>query len=118
MGVISMASIEELAVQMQSALQNSPQFQEVNAAFQAVKQDPNSYSVFKQFQGFQAQMQQKLATGQELTQQDQQQGQQLAFTAQNDPKIVALMNAEQKLNEFIGSINGIIMQPIQKLYMS
>ena len=61
-------------------------------------------------------LQQKMMQGQEITEEDNQQAQEVVARIQQDAKITKLMETEQRLNVVIGDVNKIIMKPLEELY--
>ena len=58
----------------------------------------------------------KMMQGQEITEEDNQQAQEVVVRIQQDAKITKLMETEQRLNVVIGDVNKIIMKPLEELY--
>jgi len=61
-------------------------------------------------------LQQKMAAGEEMTDEDAQQAQALAEEIQKEALIADLMRVEQSFSTVINDLNRIIMTPLRELY--
>ncbi|MBC6975356.1 YlbF/YmcA family competence regulator [Bacillus sp. Xin] len=109
-------NIHDVAYELQNAIAENTDFQALKASYAEVQGDAASKQLFEQFRTMQLELQQKMMQGQEITEEDNQKAQEVVALIQQDPKIVKLMEAEQRLNVVIGDINKIIMKPLEELY--
>jgi cell fate (sporulation/competence/biofilm development) regulator YlbF (YheA/YmcA/DUF963 family) len=72
--------------------------------------------LFKQFQEFQISLQEKMAAGEEMTDEDAEKAQALAVEIQQEELIADLMRVEQAFSTVINDLNRIIMTPLRELY--
>ena len=113
-----MANIYDTANQMAQDLKASQQFQEVQKAYDLLKLDAMGWALFQQFQSKQAELQQKQASGQEVTQDDITAIQDLGNKMQNIKPVQDLMAKEQILFNMMDELNRVIAQPIVDLYQT
>jgi len=109
-------NIHDVAYELQKTIAENEDFQTLKASYAAVQGDAESKNLFEEFRAMQLGLQQKMMQGQEITEEDNQKAQEVVALIQQDPKIVKLMEAEQRLNIVIGDINKIIMKPLEELY--
>lgn len=107
-----MANIYDTANQLERELRESEQFQDLKASFDRLKENQEAYSLFKEFQG----LQQKMMAGQEMTEEEAQQAQELSQKIQQDPIVSELMQKEQAFSLVANDLNRIIMGPVRDLY--
>lgn len=109
-------NVYDTANQLESEIQQTPQFVALQGAFAAMKQDAMAYSLFQQFQQVQMDLQQKQMTGQELTDEDINNAQDLAQKVSKIEVINNLMDKEKDMSQVMQEINQIISKPIAELY--
>jgi len=112
----SMSNIYDTANQLECEIREMEQFQELSDTFAKLKADEQAFGLFKQFQEFQMSLQQKMAAGEEMTDEDAQQAQALAEEIQKEALIADLMRVEQAFSTVINDLNRIIMTPLRELY--
>ena len=111
-----MANIYDTANQLERELRESEQFQDLKASFDRLKENQEAYSLFKEFQGLQHALQKKMMAGQEMTEEEAQQAQELSQKIQQDPIVSELMQKEQAFSLVANDLNRIIMGPVRDLY--
>ena len=111
-----MANIYDTANQLERELRESEQFQDLKASFDRLKENQEAYSLFKELQGLQQALQQKMMAGQEMTEEEAQQAQELSQKIQQDPIVSELMQKEQAFSLVANDLNRIIMGPVRDLY--
>lgn len=111
-----MANIYDTANQLERELRESEQFQDLKASFDRLKENQEAYSLFKEFQGLQQALQQKMMAGQEMTEEEAQQAQELSQKIQQDPIVSELLQKEQAFSLVANDLNRIIMGPVRDLY--
>ncbi|OJG89203.1 hypothetical protein RV16_GL002275 [Enterococcus saccharolyticus] len=111
-----MSNIYDTANQLEREIREMEQFQELSDTFAKLKADEQAFGLFKQFQEFQMSLQQKMAAGEEMTDEDAQQAQALAEEIQKEALIADLMRVEQSFSTVINDLNRIIMTPLRELY--
>ncbi|WP_071459060.1 YlbF family regulator [Bacillus massilinigeriensis] len=109
-------NLYDSANEMGKAIRESAEFTSLKRLFDEVNNDESARQTFEDFRNIQMHLQQKQMTGQEITEQEVQQAQQLVAVVQSHPKISELMKAEQHLSMVIAELNQIIMKPLEELY--
>ncbi len=109
-------NIYDSANQIEREIRQLPEFLALVEAFDKVKNETDSYKLFKEFQQLQQTLQQKQMQGEEFSDEDAKNAQELAEKVQSSDLINDLMTKEQTFSVIIGDLNQIIMKPIQELY--
>ena len=109
-------NIHDVAYELQKAIAENEDFKTLKESYAAVQADTASKNLFDEFRTMQLSLQQKMMQGQEITEEDNQQAQEVVARIQQDAKITKLMETEQRLNVVIGDVNKIIMKPLEELY--
>lgn len=109
-------NIYDSANQIEREIRQLPEFEELKAAYEAIKADEEDFALFSEFQNLQRQLQEKQFQGEDFTEEEIQQAQELAEKVQESERINTLMAKEQAFSMIINDLNRIIMQPIQELY--
>jgi len=111
-----MVNIYDSANQLEEDLRQTPEVADLKLAFEAVKANDLAFKLFDKVQNKQYQLQQKQATGQEITNEDIEGMRQLTDQLQNYKEINNLMEKEQKMNSMMEELNKIISKPIAEIY--
>lgn len=112
-----MANIYDTANQLERELRESEQFQDLKASFDRLKEKTKKRIAYsRSFQGLQQALQQKMMAGQEMTEEEAQQAQELSQKIQQDPIVSELMQKEQAFSLVANDLNRIIMGPVRDLY--
>ncbi|GAA3017905.1 YlbF family regulator [Tetragenococcus solitarius] len=111
-----MANIYDTANQLEREIRELEPFQELSASFDNLKENEEAYRLFKDFQSFQQELQQKMSQGEDMTDDDAQKAQEMAQQVQQEPLINDLMQKEQVFSTTINDLNRIIMTPLRELY--
>lgn len=106
----------EVAHELEKAVRESEQFEELQAIYQELYNDETSKKMFENFRDIQLNLQQKQMSGQPISDDEIQYAQKLVQLVQQNDKISRLMEAEQKMSLFINELNKIIMKPLEELY--
>lgn len=110
-------NIHDVAYELQKAIAENDDFKTLKESYaKKVQADAASKNLFDEFRTMQLSLQQKMMQGQEITEEDNQQAQEVVARIQQDAKITKLMETEQRLNVVIGDVNKIIMKPLEELY--
>lgn len=109
-------NLHDSAYEMEKAIRNSDEYKTLRRLYDEVNADPSAKQMFEKFRQLQMQMQQKQMMGQEITQQEVEQAQQIVALVQQHPKISQLMEAEQRMSMIIAELNKIILRPLEELY--
>lgn len=109
-------NIYDSANQIEREIREMPEFLALKEAFDKVKASNEDFTLFKEFQQLQVELQQKQMQGEDFTDEDAKQAQALAEKVQGSDLINDLMTKEQSFSTIINDLNRIIMTPIQELY--
>ncbi|EKU94440.1 Protein of uncharacterised function (DUF964) [Alloiococcus otitis] len=109
-------NIYDAANQLESDLRQTDEFKDLVQAFEAVEKDEIASKLFDDFRQVQQGIQQKQMTGQEITEEDAKQAQELSAKVGENKTLAQLIQAEQKVSQVIDEINQIALRPIQELY--
>lgn len=97
-------------------LVNTNEFQTLKEAVDIVRADEEAKTLFTNFRDIQMKLQEKQMNGEELLEDEYMYLQKTAQLAQQNPKILAMLEAEMGLSKIIEELNQIIVKPIQSLY--
>lgn len=109
-------NIYDTANQLERDLRETDAYIALQKAYAAVKENPESNEMFKEFQEIQIKLQQKQMSGEQILEEEIKEAQEMAMKTGENETIKTLMEAEQALSQLIDDINRIIMSPIQELY--
>lgn len=111
-------NIYDTANQLERDLRETDEFQKLEKAFNELNNDEEAKELYNQFRLVQQNLQQKQMTGQELSEEDTQQAQELSTKVNENEVLTALIEAEKAVGQIIDDINQIALKPIQDLYQS
>lgn len=109
-------NIYDTANQLERELRENESYTQLKTALADIQNDSEANEVFSSLQQVQVGLQQKQQSGQEITEEDIQEAQDISVKAGENEKVKALMQAEQNLSSLIEDLNGIIMKPVQEIY--
>jgi len=101
---------------LEVTLRKTPEFEALNVAVTAVKEDEEASNLFKNFRKVQIDLQKKQLNGEDILEDELVYAQKAAQLAQQNTKISAMLEAEMKLSKIIEEVNRILIKPIQALY--
>ncbi|KGR79951.1 YlbF family regulator [Ureibacillus manganicus] len=101
---------------LESTLRQTPEFKTLKEAVELVRSDEESKKLFTNFRDIQMKLQEKQMNGEELLEDEYMYLQKTAQLAQQNPKILAMLEAEMAVSKIIEEINRIIVKPIQSMY--
>lgn len=111
-------NIYDAANQLERDLRQTDQFLKLKEAFDALQKDDEAKALFDQFRLTQQTLQQKQMMGQEISEDETKQAQELSQKVGDNEVLSELISAEQQLGQMIEEINQIALKPIQELYQS
>src|SRR5690554_4224936 len=109
-------SIQEKAVQLEQDIKETEEFNRLKSAFTAVQKNEEASQLFNEFRQVQQVFQQKQMMGQEITEEEAQQAQQVSVSIQENNYISELLEAEKNLGQMIDEINQVVLRPVRELY--
>ena len=111
-----MINITEDLNKLQATLCKTDEFENLQKAVEDVRADEQSRTLFTNFRDVQTKLSQKQMAGEELTEEEYVYLQKTAQLAQQDLKILAMLEAEMALSTVIEEVNRVVTQPVQSLY--
>lgn len=111
-----MADIKESATQVEEALRNTDEYAGLKEAFATVQANEEANGILQEFQGMQSLVYQKQQSGQQVTEEEAAQAQEISQKMTENEITSDLMDKERELNELLNEVNSIIMKPIQEIY--
>lgn len=109
-------NIYDAANQLESDLRKTDEFKSLEKAFEDLQKDEEASKLFDEFRQIQQTIQQKQMMGQEITEEDAKEAQELSDKVGENETLAALIEAEQKVGQIIEEINQIVVKPLQELY--
>jgi cell fate (sporulation/competence/biofilm development) regulator YlbF (YheA/YmcA/DUF963 family) len=104
------------AYDLEKAIRESVEFNELKSAFEAVMSDPTSRKMFEDFRDTQMELQQKQMQGLNITEQEVEKARRVVELVQQHEGIASMMEKEQRLNLVINELSQIITKPLEELY--
>lgn len=101
---------------LEATLRKTAEFAALTEAVAVVKADEEALKLFQNFRKIQMDLQQKQMAGEELQEDELVYAQKTAQLAQQNEKILAMLEAEMKLSAVIEEVNRILVKPVQALY--
>ena len=101
---------------LEAAFRKTAEFKALEEAVAVVKADEDAIKLFQNFRKIQMDLQQKQMAGEDLQEDELVYAQKTAQLAQQNGKIVAMLEAEMKLSGVIEVVNRILVKPVQTLY--
>ena len=109
-------NIYDTANELSRQLRETQEYQGLQKAFEAIKADSDTFDTFKKFQQAQADAQHKQMTGQQPTDDEIKNIQNLAKEVSGKKVVQDLMNQERQVDSMLQQLNKTITSPIQDLY--
>ena len=101
---------------LEATFRKTEEFAALTKAVAVVKADEEALKLFQNFRKIQMDLQQKQMAGEELQEDELVYAQKTAQLAQQNEKILAMLEAEMKLSALIEEVNRILVKPVQALY--
>ena len=101
---------------LEATFRKTAEFAALTDAVAVVKADEEALKLFQNFRKIQMDLQQKQMAGEELQEDELVYAQKTAQLAQQNEKILAMLEAEMKLSTVIEEVNRILVKPVQALY--
>ncbi|WP_342514524.1 YlbF family regulator [Sporosarcina sp. FSL K6-1522] len=103
---------------LEATFRKTAEFADVQQAVEEVKADGEALELFKNFRKIQVTLQEKQMQGEEIAAEELEYAQKTAQLAQQNQKIMTMLEAEMKLSGVIEEVNRVLMKPVQQLYES
>lgn len=101
---------------LEATFRQTEEFAQLKEAVAAVKADEAALELFKKFRQVQMEMQEKQMQGMEIGEEELAEAETVAQSAQEDEKIMNMLQSEMKLSALLEEINGVLMKPVQEIY--
>lgn len=111
-----MSNAYDQAHALATALKESNEFSAMKQAQAKVNEEDTSKRMLDDFRQKQMELQMKQMQGQQITEEDQQQFQNLIDTIKLNPTISTMLEAEQRLNVLLEDVMKIVMEPAKEIY--
>lgn len=109
-------NVYDKAHELAKALKECPEVAEVKSMMDLIQADGNSKQMLDDFRLRQAQMQQKMMSGEMPDQDEMEKMEKLFEVLQMNPNISKLFDAERRLSVIIEDVNKIVLQNLEFLY--
>src|SRR5699024_9680067 len=111
-----MANVYDTANQLERELRETEQYQALAQAYEEIRADEDASGVLAEFQALQQALYQKQQAGEEISEEEALQAQNVSGKMTENELTMELMEKERSLNQVLNDINGIIMKPVQDIY--
>lgn len=111
-----MANIYDSAYDLEEAIRNSDEYQQLKQCYDELEKDETGKKMFDKFRDLQMSLQEKQMKGEEIGEEEAQSAQKQLELIQQHEGISKLMEAEQQMSTIINDLNGIITKPLEELY--
>ena len=108
--------VYDSAYLLEKSIRESEEFAALKKQYQALNEDAEANKLFQEFRDIQLMLQEKQMTNQPIDPEEVIRAQELVQVVQQNEKITALMEAEQRMSNVIMEINKIVMKPLEELY--
>ncbi len=113
-----MANIYDTINQLERDIRDQEAYKELVAAVEALKNDKEAFDIYTEFRALQSSFQFKAQLGQEITEEDEKNANDLQEKLANNTIIADLMDKERALNTLVEDINQSVSKPINEVYQS
>lgn len=111
-----MINIYEDINKLEATFRKTQEFKALQESVEEVRADEEARVLFTNFRDVQMKLQQKQVAGEELLEDEYVYLQKTAQLAQQNPKILAMLEAEMAMSTVLEEVNRILVKPIQTLY--
>jgi len=109
-------NIHDSAYDLEKAIRESEEFNNLKKAYEAVMNEPSTKEMFDRFRNTQMELQEKQMQGQDISEEEVEKARKVVELVQQNSDIAKLMEEEQRLNVVINDISQIITKPLEELY--
>lgn len=113
-----LANIYDTINQLERDIRDQEAYKELVAAVEALKNDNEAFDIYTEFRALQSSFQFKAQLGQEITEEDEKNANDLQEKLANNTIIADLMDKERALNTLVEDINQSVSKPINEVYQS
>lgn len=113
-----LANIYDTINQLERDIREETAYKDLVAAVEALKNDQEAFDIYTEFRALQSSFQFKAQLGQEITEEDEKNANELQEKLANNEVIASLMDKERALNILVEDINKGVSSPINEVYQS
>ena len=113
-----MSNIYDTINQLERDIREEAAYKDLVAAVEALKNDQEAFDIYTEFRALQSSFQFKAQLGQEITEEDEKNANELQEKLANNEVISSLMDKERALNTLVEDINKGVSSPINEVYQS
>ncbi len=111
-----MTNLYDIAYSLEKEIRNSPDLIELVALQKEVYADESANELLQSFREIQMKFQTMQMMGQEIPEDEMAMAEQTLSVAQQNEKIIKLLEVEQRVSLMVNDITKIIMKPFEELY--
>lgn len=111
-----MANIYDTINDLERQVRELDEYAALKVAMEDVKADEEAFNVYNKFRELQQGLQLKLQMGQEPSEEEMTEAQNLQKEMSDNALIATLMEKEQQLNRVLNDVNNAVTKPIQEIY--
>lgn len=111
-----LTNIYEEIEKFNGVFRNTAEFAVLKEAIELVSNDDEARQLFVNFRDVQVQLQQKQMAGEEILEDEIMHAQKVAQLAQQNEKILTMLEAEMNLSKIVEELNRTLFTPIQEMY--
>ncbi|AQQ52541.1 YlbF family regulator [Planococcus lenghuensis] len=101
---------------LESTFRQTEEYKNLEQAVETVTADKEAAELFRTFRDLQVSLQEKQMQGEEISGEEMEYAQKTAQLAQQNPKILGMLEAEMALSRIMDEVNQAMTRPIQSLY--
>ncbi|MCU9612530.1 YlbF family regulator [Caldibacillus lycopersici] len=109
-------NVQDTALALEKMIRESAEYNQLKEEYARVFEEEATKNLFNNFRNIQLQLQEKQMTGQPISEEEVQEAQKVVAIVQQNPTIVKLMEAEQRMSSLIAEVNKIVMRPLEEMY--
>lgn len=111
-----MPNIYDYAYDLEKAIRNSDEYNNLRKSFENVMKDPGSKKMFEDFRTLQMELQLKQMQGEQPSQDELENAQKRFEVIQQHPEISKLLAMEDRMNVVMADISEIVSKPLEDVY--
>ncbi|WP_088007781.1 YlbF family regulator [Indiicoccus explosivorum] len=101
---------------LEGTFRKTDEFKNLEQAVEDVTSDKEAADLFRTFRDLQLKLQEKQMKGEEISGEEMEYAQKVAQLAQQNGKILEMLEAEMALSRIIDEVNKAMTRPVQSLY--
>lgn len=109
-------NIYDTANELERQMRETQEYKDLKEAFAKLEADEKAFNLFKKFQQSQMTAQHKQMSGQDLSDDEIKEVQDLAKQVGQEKAVIELMEVERRVDSMMQELNKTITKPIQEIY--